>query len=291
MRHLPIYIFTGDLNFFYRLKRKLDEKQLKFSILSIRNKIPDIPSIVLTTEEEKNKIGTNTDNVRFLDYSEEFDFDYYILKVIIAYRIGFKENFNELMFSIDPGVKRVGMAVFLDDYYLESLCCFEPLKFLTDIRFYLDYFQDLSSNNINLSFKFGIGVPSLAFKMISNLVSFLQNKYEVKIFLIDEFKSSKIRISLKSSKAKISKDEITAIVLALRTGIPVTEENYSVILKQVPTSDLKRVENDSVKTDFINNNIDKLGEMVELILMGTSSLTEITQKISQLKSIEDKIYD
>ena len=51
-------MLTEDLNFFYRLNKELERLQIKFEVLNIRTKIPDIPnSIILTTLKEIKKNG------------------------------------------------------------------------------------------------------------------------------------------------------------------------------------------------------------------------------------------
>ena len=48
------------------------------------------------------------------------NFSCYILKILAAYRVNYKDCYSELTFSIDPGTSQIGIIVFLDDFYLHA---------------------------------------------------------------------------------------------------------------------------------------------------------------------------
>jgi hypothetical protein len=171
--------------------------------------------------------------------------------------------------------------IFLDDYYLDSFCCFEKDELLVAIRNFIHTFQDSNPNLMVLTFKLGMGVPSFTYELIENIFKFLHGRKNVNIFLINEYKSSKMRIIKKQKERNFSKDEISALILAFRKGIEVNEKNYDSIYKQ------KGLQNEgSFKSDFekIDENINTLGEIAEKVLRGEISLNESTRLINEIRN-------
>ncbi|MEJ2296534.1 MAG: hypothetical protein P8Y23_17440, partial [Candidatus Lokiarchaeota archaeon] len=89
-----------------------------------------------------------------LAYSEEDDFENYIIRVLAALRVGYKDHYSEILFSVDPG-KRTGLMIFLEGYYLYSYCCFKPDEILEKIMRYVECFQSDNQNSMNIIFKLG----------------------------------------------------------------------------------------------------------------------------------------
>ncbi|MFW9829660.1 MAG: hypothetical protein ACFFEY_18955, partial [Candidatus Thorarchaeota archaeon] len=118
MRNKILYINTENLNFFYRINKELTRLNIKFNVLDLKGKIPTIPSLILTTTEELNRFKDSYRNLTFLSYSYKEDFHHYVFRVLAAYRIEYKENYSELLFSIDPGTKQIGIVIFLEDLFL-----------------------------------------------------------------------------------------------------------------------------------------------------------------------------
>jgi len=283
LRNKPLYILTENLNFFYKINKRLIEKRIKAEILNPGNKIPNAPSIILTTRDEFEKYYNKVLKVNFLVYSKYENFEQYLLRVIAAHRIEYKNNYLSLTFSIDPGIKKIGLIIFLDDYYLDSFCCYEKDELLVAIRKNIHTFQDGNPILMVLTFKLGIGVPSLTNELIENIFKFLHGRKNINIFLIDEYKSSKMRIIKKQKEHNFSKDEISALILAFRKGIEVTEKNYDSIYNQ---NGLKKLQNERLfKKDFekIDENINTLGEIAEKVLRGEISLKESTQLINEIR--------
>jgi len=278
-----LYVLTENLNFFYRINKRLIEKRIKVKILNPGNKIPNHPSIILTTRDEFEKHYTKELKVNFLVYSKGENFELYLLRVIAAYRIEYKNNYLSLTFSIDPG-KKIGLMIFLDDYYLDSFCCYEKDELLVAITNFIHAFQDNNPNLMMLTFKLGMGVPSFTCELIENIFQFLHGRKNVYLFLINEYKSSKMRIIKKQKERNFSKDEISALILALRKGIEVSEKNYDSIYKQ---KGLNKLQNEGTfKMDFekIGENINTLGEIAEKVLRGEISLNESTRLINEIRN-------
>jgi len=189
LRNKPLFILTENLNFFYKINKRLIERRIKTEILNPVNKIPNAPSIILTTRDEFEKYYNKDLNVNFLVYSKGENFELYLLRVIAAYRIEYKNNYLSLTFSIDPG-KRIGLMIFLDDYYLDSYCCFENSYFIAFIQKYIDAFEEDNPTLMKLNFKIGRGVLDITYDLVKQIYITFQNRKDLRVCLIDEFKSS-----------------------------------------------------------------------------------------------------
>jgi hypothetical protein len=237
LRKLPLYIFTENLNFFYRINKALKEKKINFKILNIRNKIPNTYSIILTTAiEYNNRLRNSNTKSIILPYSDIEKFEFYILKVVAAHRIGYKETYSSLTFSIDPGYK-IGLMIFLDGFYLDSYCCFKQLELIKKLETFISYFKS-KNNSLRLNFKFGIGVISIAYKLVDIVFNTYKDVKSLRVFLIDEFKSSKVKLNEKGER-KFSKDEISALILSLREGTEVYQTNYENIFNHLKEKKMK----------------------------------------------------
>lgn len=283
-----IYVLTDNLSFFYKINKELNRFNIPFEVLNTNKKLPVKPSIILTTTEDIDKLEKNHDNVNFFIYANNQNFEEYLLKVISAYRVGYKKFYSEITFAIDPG-KKCGLMVFLDDYHLHSHRCFETNDLITKIKLYTYYFQNKNPRLINLIFKFGRGILSIAQELVEEIYMIYRGRKNMKIFLIDEFKSSKIKINHKIMDKKISKDETSALILALRDGIETNPDNYHTIFNQIKSRKLKKEENIIKNFDDPNDKkiiLDKIAEIAEDVLNGKLSLTESYQMIKNIKNIK-----
>jgi hypothetical protein len=218
-----IFVLTEDLQFFYRINKELDLLEIKFKILNFWNKIPVIPSIILTTSGEINRIHDyNKNKERFLDYSKNMEFNKYLLRVLAAHRIGVKKNYSELLFSIDPGTKHFGLVVFLDDYYLASYTFSEKEDLLQKIEAFSKNLQINDMETTSLKIKIGSGIIPMTIDLIKSLNDSFKDKRNMKVFLVNEDKSSKINIY--SEKKKFPKHEASALIIALREGLEIRED-------------------------------------------------------------------
>lgn len=282
MRKQPLYILTEDLNFFYMLKNELDKHNIKFQILNLDAKIPTISSIILTTSEDIGKLRLrNHDN--YLVYSKNYDFAKYLIKIIAAYRINHKESYSTLTFSIDPG-KKLGLMIFLDDFYLESYCCFEKIDLLEIINKYIETFQENNPTLIDIKFKLGRGVLAIAFDLVEEIYRFFHNRNKLRVYLIDEFKSSKIRLSREKGYRKFSKDEISALILAFRNGIPVEQDNYKHIFEQIRNKTFKTNNFNGLKSNNHEDYLLDLKEVIEKVLNGEINLNTAMEMLSTNKT-------
>ena len=281
MRNQPLYILTEDLNFFYMLKNELDKHKIKFQILNLDAKIPNLSSIILTTFKDVNKSRKRSQN-NYLVYLKEHDFNKFLIKVIAAFRIGFKKYYSKLTFSIDPGNK-LGLMIFLDDYYLDSYCCFEPGDLEVIIKQYHETFQEDNPKLMFLDFKIGRGVLPIAFKLVKQIYGIFQDRKNLHVLLIDEFKSSKIRFSADQAGRKFTKDEISALVLAFRNGIVLNINNYENIFEQIKNKKINTGKFKILKSENGDEFLLDLKQVVEKVL---NSKLDLNSAMKILNTIE-----
>jgi len=281
LRNQPLYILTEDLNFFYLLKRALDKYKIHFQILNLDSKIPDIPSIILTTSNEYKKCGDKNRAI-CLVYSKNIDFDKYFLHVIAAVRIGYKEYYSTLTFSIDPG-KKLGLMVFLDDYYLDSYCCFEKRNFFAIIQKFIDTFEEDITTLMKLNFKLGRGVLDITYNLVKQIYFMFRNRNDLGVCLIDEFKSSQFRLSRNIVGKKYTKDEISALILAFRLGIDVRFDNYEDIFEQIRMKKKFIGKTETEKSENQDEPLLSLKDAVEKVLTGKITLSNAIEIINSNK--------
>ncbi len=272
LRNQPLYILTEDLNFFYILKKELDKHNIKFQILNLDAKIPKISSIILTTSEDIDKLNIRN-HKSYLVYSKNHDFKNYLVRVLAAFRIGYKKYYSRLTFSIDPG-KKLGLMIFLDDYYLNSYCCFEISEIFTIIQKYYETFQKDSQEILFLDFKLGRGVLPITFDLVKHIYRIYNDRKNLRVFLIDEFRSSKIRSSEDHAGRKFSKDEISALILAFRNGILVNSNNYEKIFELIKNKKLNTGKFRGLKSNNDETDLSDLKEVIEKILNCDISLND-----------------
>lgn len=271
-----LYILTENLNFFYKLNKILTEKKISFKVLTLGSKIPNIASLILTTSDDIGKLITKNNNVNYLIYSPNLFFDDYIFRVLAAYRIEYKESYSKLTFSIDPG-KKIGLMVFLDNYYLDSYCCYGTDELIEKILKIVRVFQKNNPDLIHIDFKFGRGVLSITYELVKRVYTIFKNRENLKVYLIDESNTSKIKNLNKSKGRKVTKDEISALILAMREGMEVTSESYVKIFNQIKSKKLRL--NALNRGDFekCNNTLFKIEDIIGKVLSGEYSLVESSQ--------------
>ena len=225
-----VFILTEDLQFFYKINQKLNELKIKSKILNFWNNLPNIPSVILTTSKEVSRIKIrDLKSSKLLPYSTDYDMEGYLIRVLAAYKIGYKEDYSELVFSVDPGTIHFGLVVFLDDYFLKSHTFNNKNALLNQIRKYTSFLQETNKNLIAIRLKFGSGVLSTSIDLIRNIFEIFKDRERLSIFIVDEKRSSKINIY--NNKKRFPKHEASALILALRNGIKVEKSNFLQVLK------------------------------------------------------------
>jgi hypothetical protein len=272
---LKIFLLSEDSKFFYRLNKELTSLNIAFNILNIGDKIPNLPCLILTTSEEVDNFeNPNEDIVKIHVFTQENSFSRYILRILAAYHIGYKEKYSELTFSLDPGTKHIGLAVFLDDYYLNSHTFFNIDALFKTINDYVEFLQEYSCEIYNLIFKFGMGVFSTALELVSNLYSYFKEQVNMNVFLIDEAKSSKINIY--GNRKKIPKDEVSALILSLRDGIEITRENFVKTFNDIRNNKIKLIHYNNKFIKENGDSIQMLRNIIVKLLNRENSLSKST---------------
>jgi len=264
------------------LKKQLDKHSIAFKILNLDAKIPTQSAIILATSEDVDKLEVKKHN-NYLVYSKNQDFKKYLIKVIAAFRIGYKKYYSKLTFSIDPG-KKLGLMIFLDDYYLESYCCFEPGDLHRIINQYYETFQGDNPKLMFLDFKLGRGVLPITFNLAKQIYNNFHERKNLQVLLIDEFKSSKIRISADRAGRKFTKDEISALVLTFRTGIMVNISNYETIFQLIRNKKLNAGILKKVKSENDEESLIDLRKVSVKVLNGELDIISAIQILNPIKT-------
>ena len=167
---LNFFIFSANTKFFYNLNKELIRLGFKAKILNFGTKIPNIPCVILTTKEELANIKNPDEKVvKILAYDNKENFERYMTSVISTYRIGYKRDYTELLFSIDPGTKHIGLVLFLDNYYFISHTFYNIDNLLIKARKYYTYLQENQHSKLSLIFKVGMGVLEITLEVVSNI--------------------------------------------------------------------------------------------------------------------------
>ena len=99
-------ILTSDFRIYYELIKELKKRGLEFKSLSFSEPIPMNIGVIITTEEEMDKI----DFPKLIATTNDID-----LTIDIAQRtLKGKEAYHKMIIGIDPG-KRPGIAIIGDD--------------------------------------------------------------------------------------------------------------------------------------------------------------------------------
>ena len=288
MRNKILYIYTKELSFFYLLNKELNRLKIKFRILNLGDKIPNLPCILITSSNElKNIKNYNRKKVQIISYNTKEDFNQFILKILASYRIGYKNNYSNLIFSIDPGTKHIGIVIFLDDYYLNSHTVYDKAALIKTVKDYVNSLQKNNQNLIELIFKFGRGVLPITNDLINRIYKTFKSRGKLKFYLIDESKSSKIKVY--ENKRKIPKHEASALVLSFRNGVEVSKKHFQKALNHLKTDMLKK-ENFIMENLENSNDLITLSEIAEKVLNGVLSLSESTEMFKNVKMQNHKNF-
>jgi len=273
LKNKTLYVLTEDLSFFYNLNKELNNLKIKFEILNFNWKIPNIPCIIITTIKECERIKKKINKkVLILAYNENERFDFFIIKILASSRVGYDKNYSSLIFTIDPGTKHFGLVIFLDEYFLISYTIYEKQDLIERIKQYVAALQENNMELISLNFKLGSGVQSICIDLIKSIYNLFQDREELRILLIDESKSSQIRI--REKKRKLPKHESSALIISLREGVEINKNSFERILNNfqtMPKSVFNNLE--------ISNKIQLLEEIAKKVLNGELPLNKVTKML------------
>lgn len=283
MRLKPIYILTENLSFFYKINNGLKNKGVPFRILSFWDIIPKIPSVILTTSKESSKIEITNKNINLLEFIDGKDIDQYILKVLAVFRLGY-QDYDNFLFSIDPGLTHIGIVSFLDDYFLDSTTLSDNSQVINYIKKNFDYIKQDNTKPLSLEIKFGRGLLESTQDLVNRAFSVISNILDMKVFLIDESNTSKIKISDRGKK--FPKHEAAALILSFREGLDINYQNYRTIFKKNKQLTVNRELLSRYNEIYTKDYIMKFSKIAEAVITGEKSLSESIKLIQNLKNME-----
>jgi hypothetical protein len=250
------------------------------------DKIPNTPALLLTTENEVERIKTKKKNHIILPYDEKEDFDKYVFDILKIHNCG-AEAHSELLFSIDPG-DTIGLAVFLDGTFFYSHTFYSKKKLILNIQKCVEKIEEEGENRkngINIIFKVGRGVFPLTLDLIETIYDmFLKNK-GLEIYMVNESKSSKIKFHKYFNN--LSKHEISALILSLRKGIMVDQNNYIKFfeLKKENKEIKEKLEKELMDISFLTKERELLKKLIFDLIHCRISIDEAFKIIKQKKAI------
>jgi len=282
LRLKPIYILTENLNFFYKINNGLKDKRVQFRILTFWDKIPNIPSVILTTSKESSQIEIVNKDINLLEFMDGDDINQYSLKFLAVFRLGY-QDYDNLLFSIDPGLNHIGIVAFLDDYFFDSTTLTDNSQVINYIKKYFDWIQQDNTNPLSLELKIGISLLETTQDLVNRAFSTFSNFLDMKVCLIDESNTSKIKIS--NQGKKFPKHEASALILSFREGLDVNNQNYKNTF-QKKTNLLNRELLSRYNEGFNKEYVVRFSKIAEEVIMGEKSLSESNKLIQNLNNFE-----
>jgi hypothetical protein len=280
---------TSNSKFFYKLNKRLLKYNIKFKILNLGDPIPDSKSIILTTRRELTSLGEyNKEKSIIIPFNMEQNFEEYIINVITAYKLG-SLRYQTLTFSIDPGTKSFGLCTFINDYFLNSHTLFNKRALINKIKLYIQAIGKYQDKNKNIRYTFkigrGMGVLPTTKEIIKRIFLMFEDERDLEIYLVDESKSSKIKIYDKGKR--FPKHEASALILALRKGIKVEKGNYKIKINKIQTKKIGRQDFLEQKDEiiYLNKNKNDFKDLFKKIISADISISDSIQFIRHCKQI------
>lgn len=283
MSFKPIYILTENLNFFYQINNGLKNIGVRFRILSFWDIIPKIPSIILTTSKESSRIEITNRDIILLGFIDGTDIEQYILRVLAVYKLGY-QDYEDILFSIDPGLNHIGVVTFLDDFFLTSTTLTKNSQVINYIKKFIDSILQDNIKPLSLTLKFGSGLLETIQDLINRTFSIFSSIIEINGFLIDESNTSKVKIS--NQGKKFPKHEAAALILSFREGVDIKIQNYANIKKTNKKNSLNKIRYLRNNERFSKDYLGKFANIAEEVIKGEKSLSEAKKMIQNLNNFE-----
>jgi len=280
LRLKPIYILTENLNFFYKIINGLKDKRVQFRILTFWDKIPNIPSVILTTSKESSQIEIVNKDINLLEFIDGDDINQYILKVLAVFRLGY-QDYDKFLFSIDPGLNHIGIVAFLDDYFFDSSTLTDNSQVINYIKKYFDSIQQDNINPLSLELKIGRGLLETTQNLVNRAFSTFSNILNIKVCLIDESNTSKIKIS--NQGKKFPKHEAAALILSFREGLDLNYQNHRTKFETNKANSLNRELLSRYIESYTKEYIVRFSKIAEEVIIGEKSLSESIKLINNFE--------
>lgn len=224
--------------FYFEAARELKDRGVEFLTLAMSDEIPSIVGVVLTTEEEKQKI----------------DFKEVVSAIDEALRIdgGHKSTYESLVFGIDPG-PTPGFAVLGDGKVVHEELLRSPEDVLEASKSVLD-----SYTGKTITFRVGRGGGVYKARTLKTL----QENFDIQIEVVDE----KSTTPADTGKAS-ARDIIAAVNIALKQGRILRQK-----IEVRPTDgEIKNIQRDSRE---ISGNITINKELADRVAKGELTIEE-----------------
>lgn len=224
--------------FYFEAARVLKERRVEFLTLALDDEVPSIVGVVLTTEEERDRID-------FKEVASTVDEALRVLN-------GVAGGFEALVLGIDPG-PTPGFAVLGDGKVIHSELLGSPEDVLEASKKVLDTY---SGKNITFRVGRGGGVYK------ARILKILQESLDIQIEVVDESHTT----PMDTGKASV-KDIAAAISIALKQGRLLKQK-----IEVSPTDgEIKNIQSDSRE---ISGNITITRELAERVAKGEITIEE-----------------
>ncbi|MBY9002732.1 MAG: hypothetical protein KGD73_02050 [Candidatus Lokiarchaeota archaeon] len=218
-----------------------------------------------------------------MEFKDGNDINQYILKVLAVFRLGY-QDYDNFLFSIDPGLNHIGIVSFLDDYFLDSTTLTDNSQVINYIKKNYDYIKQDNTKPISLEIKFGRGLLEITQDLVNRAFSTFSNILDMKVVLIDESNTSKIKIANRGKK--FPKHEAAALILSFRDGFDVNSQNYKTIFKIDKLNLLNRDRISRNSKGFTKEYLVGFSKIGEEVIIGEISLSESKKLIQNLINFE-----
>ncbi|MHA1847885.1 MAG: hypothetical protein ACTSYS_16915 [Promethearchaeota archaeon] len=187
-----------------------------------------------------------------------------------------KEAFKSITIGIDPGFKKTGVAIFINNTYIEAKTILTDETLLNKyIRTFIDSINE-KDENFPPMMKIKIGNGNQI--EINKIISFLReitDEFNFEIEIVDEFQTNSTSSIENSKFIKISPDERAAINIALRKGTPLSQYKKKLYKSNFSKKQVKNMQNESRKMSSSKSpSVTINHELAWKVLMGKISLKE-----------------
>ncbi len=280
-----VFVISNDYKYFYKLNRALKRLRILFKIVNFNDRLPNTPALLLTTENELEKLKSKNKNHVILPYDRKEDFEKYVFDILKIHNCG-PDLHSELLFSIDPG-DTIGLAVFLDGTFFYSHTFYSKKTLIVNIKKCVEKIEEGEDqkNGIKIIFKVGRGVFPLTLDLIETIYEMFCKKNELAIYMVNESKSSKIKFHKYFNN--LSKHELSALILALRKGIKADQNNYVKFfeLKKGNKEIKEKLEKELMDISFLTKERELLKKLISDLINCRICIDEAFKIIEQKKAI------
>ncbi len=245
-----IALITDNPLFYYEAAKELKSRGMGFSTLEFSEEIPQFITVVLTSEQEKDRID-------FQNVVSGKDARA-VVNEAVKFIAGVNDSCGEIIIGIDPGLKP-GIAVLTENRIVDIYHQNSPEDTLETVR---EIISTYNGRNVRIKVGTGGGVYRL------RILRLLQENFDIQIEMVDE---SSTTPNTKGKKAEATKDIIAAINIALKQG-RILKRKIEIIPKKGEIKNLQK------KSRKLSGNITISKELAEDAARGKISLEEAVKR-------------